>query len=108
MPNPVQVGYLTVTIADTAGTMLSIGSTTKPGLAQSFVGRLATAQIRMRGDGTAPTTSEGVLINVGDIIYLSENEINNMQFIRTGSVSGVIKGHYFSAQLPQLLGAGSS
>lgn len=92
------VGYETLTVSDTAGSL--VGATT----ARSFVGYLETAQIRMRGDGTAPTSSEGVIVDVADKIILSESEIGRMQFIRTGSTSGVIKGHFMSVEASVLIG----
>lgn len=93
--------YVSSTIAGTAGTILALadgGAITKPASAKSFVGFLETAQIRARGDGTAPTSTEGVVTNVGDRMVLSESEIGLMQFIRTGATSGVIKGHFYTLE----------
>ena len=94
--------YGSITIADTAGTLFTLADagmpTTMPSATKSFTGFLETAAIRARGDGTAPTTTEGQLINVGDEIILSESEIRRMQFVRTGATSGVIKGHYSTAE----------
>ena len=87
------LGYETLTIA---GTSLSLASPSTG--ARSFVGTLETAQVRARGDGTAATATEGVLIDTGSRIVLSEHEIRKMQFIRTGSTSGVLKGHYFDQE----------
>lgn len=102
------VDYASITIATTSGTILSLADTgspsSKPGAARSFVGILETAQIRARGDGTIPSTTEGVVIEVGDVIYLDESEIDAMQFIRTGATSGVIKGHYFDQPLSVVRG----
>jgi hypothetical protein len=57
---------------------------------------LETAQIRIRSDGTAPTSSEGRLVEVGDdIILKSAAQIAAFKAIRTGAVSGVLKVEYF-------------
>ena len=91
------VGYETLTIADSATTLT--GGVTG---AKSFTGKLETGPVRARGDGSAPTTSEGILISVGDVVTLSSSQIDNMQFIRTTSTSGVLKGHYFSIEAAPL------
>jgi len=102
------VDYTSATVADTAGTLLALADsgmvTTKPGMARSFVGRLETANIRARGDGTAPTATEGQLVQQGELIGLDESEIALVKFIRTGGTSGVIKGHFYDAELALVLG----
>ncbi len=97
--------YSTLTIAATAVNVLNDGTAggTKPALAKSFIGTLESGQVRARGDGTAPTSTEGVLIEIGDTVILSESELGTMRFIRTGSVSGVLKGHYTSAEASLLV-----
>ena len=105
--NPSVVRYVTATIAGTAGTILGLadgGAVTYTGAMRSFIGTLATAQVRARGDGTAPTSSEGEVINPGEVVYLSESELQQMQFIRTGGTSGVLKGHIYNTPLPAMLG----
>lgn len=54
--------------------------------------RLETAQIRFTLDGTtAPTTTVGRLLEVGEILELeSVEEIEGFAAIRTGAVSGVL------------------
>ena len=74
-------GYETLTIAGTA-----VGLTGGVTGAKSFIGVLETAQVRYNKDGSTPTSSEGVLLEVGQPIILSEGEINTCLFIRTGSV----------------------
>jgi hypothetical protein len=91
------VGYETLTIADSATTLT--GGVTG---AKSFTGKLETGPVRARGDGTSPTTSEGILLSVGDIVTLSSSEIDNTKFIRTTSTSGVLKGHYHSIEAAHL------
>jgi hypothetical protein len=57
---------------------------------------LETAQIRIRSDGTSPTSSEGRLVHVGDdIILKSAAQIAAFKAIRTSGVSGVLKVEYF-------------
>lgn len=54
--------------------------------------QLETAEIRYRTDGTAPTTSEGTLLEPGDVLPLySADEATRARFIRTGATSGVLK-----------------
>jgi hypothetical protein len=56
---------------------------------------LETAQIRVRKDGTNPTSSDGHLVEIGDTIMLkSAADIAAFKAIRTGSVSGVLKITY--------------
>jgi hypothetical protein len=105
--NPNQKDYVSSTIANTAGTILALadgGAITLPAGARSFAGTLETASIRARGDGTIPSTTEGRLIPVGATVYLSESEIGAVQFIRTGSASGVIKGEFYDVPVQVLLG----
>ncbi len=87
------VGYESLSVTDTAS-----GLTSRPNAARSYVGRVETADIRYRGDGTAPTAGEGVLLQVGDIFVLNDSEIDRTKFIRKGSTSGVIRGHYYSTE----------
>ena len=59
---------------------------------------LETAQVRYTVDGTAPTTSVGHLLEVGDALELDEQrEIVNFKAIRTGSTSGTLKATYYKA-----------
>lgn len=54
--------------------------------------RLETAQIRFRYDGTNPTSSEGMVMEVGDVFTLrGYSLIAQFKAIRTGSTSGVLK-----------------
>ena len=69
----------------------------------SFVGVLETGQVRYRGDGTAPTASEGRLLQIGDRIILSRSEIVNTKFIRTGGTSGVLRGEFYDAAPSDLI-----
>jgi len=84
--------YESKTIAGTAAGLTSgtYGDATRAEMS------LETAQIRIRSDGTAPTSSEGRLVEVGDIIVLnSAAQIAAFKAIRTGATSGVLKVEYF-------------
>jgi len=107
--NPSVVRYLAATIANTAGTVLGLadgGAVAYTGAMRSFIGVLETAQVRARGDGTIPSTSEGLVIDAGTVVYLTESELQLMQFIRTGATSATLKGHIYNLPLPALLGKG--
>lgn len=71
-------------------------SLTKPAGAKYANLRLETAQIRFTLDGsTAPTTSVGRIMEVGEIVVLeSKEEIANFAAIRTGATSGVLDIEY--------------
>ena len=96
------LGYTSFTIGATAGTMFGLadsGMLTKPPEgAQSFSGVLETGAVRARGDATAPTTTQGQLVSVGDVVYLSQAEFNRTRFIATGA-SGVVKGHFYDVPI---------
>lgn len=68
-------------------------STTEPAVAFCS-GRLETAQIRFRFDGTDPTASEGILLEVGEILDIrGATNIQRLRMIRTGGTSGTFKAH---------------
>lgn len=101
--NPNVIDYDVITVSTTADDLLALGALTSlPTTAKSFVGVLETATIRARGDGTDATASEGVLINPGDVISLSESELQLMTFIRDGGTDGVIRGHYYDVEVGEL------
>ena len=108
MAKPTPIDYTSATFDNTAGTILVKADAgmpnTTPGGALSFFGVLDTANVRARSDGTAPTTSEGQLIFVGDQIFLSVEEFSRTQFIRTTSTSGVLKGHFYGVDVTTLMG----
>jgi len=55
-----------------------------------------TAEMRFRFDGTAPTSTEGHIIDDGDTLELYGNKnIVNFLAIRTGNDSGVLKITYY-------------
>jgi len=91
------VDYESITVADTAIGFTSSkispsSSTRKPARAIITV---ETAQIRYRVDGTDPTSSEGHILEINDVLILIGTEsIRNFKAIRTTSTSGVIKVTY--------------
>lgn len=84
-------GYESMTVADSAVGLTSgtYGNATKAEMT------LETAQIRVRKDGTNPTSSEGHLVEVSDTVTLSSAaDIATFKAIRTGATSGVLKVTY--------------
>ena len=53
-----------------------------------------TAQIRFRVDGTDPTSSEGHILEIGDVLYVDKQDVSKFSAIRTGATSGVLKVSY--------------
>ena len=78
--------------------------TSAPVGARSFVGVIESANVRARGDGTAPTASEGQLISSGDTIYLGESEFSSMEFIRQASTDVELRGHFYNVEVDVILG----
>ena len=59
-------------------------------------GKLETASIRIRYDGTAPTASVGSLVDVGDIITIRGlPHLGAFRGIRTGGSSGIVNFHCY-------------
>lgn len=91
--------YESITVTDTAesltsGTFKPVSTPEHAWAKRAFI-TAETAQMRYRLDGTAPTSSEGHILNVGDILTLDGiANISRFQIIRTGSTSGVIKISY--------------
>lgn len=83
---------LTVANTSVGFTAANINNTTgaHPSATQSAC-RLETAEIRYTVDGTTPTTTVGVLLEIGDQLVLNGNDtLNNFRAIRTGATSGVL------------------
>lgn len=81
-----------------AGTAVGLAALTKEpggtgaGLVTACVGQVETAQVRVRLDGTAPTASVGVALEVGDILELRNvHDIGAFKAIRTTVTSGRIQ-----------------
>lgn len=92
VPRLAPAGRERLTVDNTVGGV----SLTKPTAAFFANMRLETAQIRFTLDGsTAPTTTVGRLLEVGEVLVLeSKEEIANFAAIRTGSTSGVLDVEY--------------
>ena len=85
----VSIGFTAANINNTAGNHPA---------ATSAVCRLETAEIRYTLDTTPPTTTVGVLLEIGDVLTLNGNEtLNTFRAIRTGGTSGVLDCHYFAS-----------
>ena len=104
---PQALDYTSGTISDSAVTIFEMGSaliSSAPTGARSFVGTIESAAVRARGDGTAPTTSEGQLIGSGGIVYLGESEFSSMEFIRDTSTDAELRGHFYNVEVDVLIG----
>ena len=57
------------------------------------------ADVRIREDGTSPTSSVGTLIEDGDIVpymdYNWESVLGTVEFIRDGGVDATLNIHYY-------------
>ena len=85
------ISHESLTIANTAVGISAAVHTVSDQKVSKCVGRLETAQVRYWSDGTAPTASVGILLEVGDVITLNNwATIKNFRAIRTGAVSGVL------------------
>jgi len=93
MPGPgISNGYESLTVDNTSGGVALASVATNADHARLT---LETAQIRFRVDGTAPTSSEGHLLEVGDVLALEgKGELQKFRAIRTGGTSGVLKVTY--------------
>lgn len=87
--------YESLTVDATTGGVglatATLNPTARPQI-NGCAGRLETAQVRYRWDGTGPTASEGQLLEVGDTVLIGSHEdARRIRFIRTGATSGVLK-----------------
>jgi hypothetical protein len=93
------VKYESITVAATAIGFTAANINNTDGTHQAAtqaVCRLETAQIRWMVDGTTTVTATtGTLLEIGDSIYLTDNDVlNRFRAIRTGSTSGALKCTY--------------
>lgn len=87
-------GFASLTIDNTAGGVrIPTTILTVQGQQMSYCeGRLETAQVRFTDDGTAPTTTVGTIIEIGEFFRGYGNEfLRRARFIRTGAVSGTMQ-----------------
>ena len=86
---PVRAQRLSYEQLTIAGTAVSITPATYANKRGCYI-RIATAEVRYRPDGTAPTSTVGVPLQVGDVLPLPNiADIPFYSFIRTTSTSGV-------------------
>jgi hypothetical protein len=84
-----QVGYEQLSVAGTAVTLASIPQ----GAVEALI-RVSTANIRWRGDGTAPDATTGQPQYVDEEFRLV-GALEKYKFIRTGSTSAVLDVSYY-------------
>ncbi len=98
--NPID--YATLTVSSTAVTLVTNASPTLPANAKGAIITVETDQVRYREDGTAPTSSEGILLNPGDVLtydsWTSDDSKRRIliavKFIRVTS-DAALKIHYY-------------
>lgn len=78
----------TITVGATAVSLTA--ASTYLNKQKGCVARLETAQIRFWTDGTVPTATTGVVLEVGDVLRMTIDEARNFKGIRTGATSGVL------------------
>lgn len=89
---PIASGRQALTVDNTVGGV----SLTIPTGATACWMRLETAQIRYTVDTTAPTTTVGWLLEIGEILELQTRvEMSNFRAIRTGGSSGTLEVEYW-------------
>lgn len=91
-------GFETITVATTAigPTSATLNSSTHGQADRALFGPLETAQIRWRDDGTAPTSTVGHLMQIGDVLEY-DGDLSKILFIRTGGTSGALPCAYYQA-----------
>lgn len=87
--------FETVTVSSTS---IGLAAATTKGMA-TCTARLAVAQVRWRSDGTAPSTTVGTLMEIGDVMTIANIlDAQSIRFIRTGSTDGVLSVSCFPQQ----------
>lgn len=85
--------FQALTVDNTSGGVAISAATLSSGGTQMNYceGRVETAQIRFRDDGTAPTTTVGTVLEIGDLWRAWSNQTAGAtKFIRTGSTSATL------------------
>jgi hypothetical protein len=94
--------YESVTVADTAKELTAATYAEKKevinnaarGAVRAII-TVETAQLRYRYDGSDPTSSEGHILNINDVLVLvGTDAIEQFRGIRTGGTSAVLKVTY--------------
>ena len=105
-PNVVDFTSGTIVATGTGINLFNMGSalvTSKTGLMKCFIGVLETISVRARGDGEDGSASVGQLISVGDVIYLTESELEKTTFVATTSTAN-LAGHFYDVEVSNLIG----
>ncbi len=85
--------YESITVTGTAGGLTT--ATVGPALAALIT--VEDAQVRFRLDGTVPTSSVGHILDVGATLELDSGlQLANVNFIRTGGTSAILRCAYGS------------
>mgnify|MGYP001579971841 FL=1 len=92
--------YSTLTVTGSAQVLATACSPVMPSQTKGAVITVEGAPVRWRDDGTAPTATEGQLMNVGDVLTFDswtvpeqnwKQILRAIQFIRTTATSGLLK-----------------
>lgn len=97
-PGPLDiVGYEKLTVST-----VSVGLAAIPLTADSVILRVESNPIRYRGDGTAPTATDGMGILATDapftFLNLGYDELAALRFIRSGATDGTLHVTYIRAR----------
>lgn len=85
---PIAVACKAVTIANTAGTLESLGSFTLNGSTRRVVVVMRDNPVNFDPSGNDPTTTVGIPVLVGQIIEMSVEEAKTAKWIRSTGSSG--------------------
>ena len=91
------VTYEQITVATSSiGITATITNPTGYPQQNTCVLRLETAQVRYRTDGTAPSSTVGTPLEIGDVLVITTNEdARRVRFIRTGATSGLLNAECY-------------
>ncbi len=90
------VGFETLTIADSVKTLTSSVYSPSGNTASRALITAEGGDFRYKVDGNNPTTTDGHLVEAGDVLEFDELVcIENFKAIRTGATSGKISVTYF-------------
>ncbi len=92
------VSFEQITVTNTAGGLTTskyYTAATDKVLADYAECVLETAQIRFNDYGTAPTSSVGTPLEVGQYVILRYDQMKGFSAIRTGATSGVLNVRYY-------------
>jgi hypothetical protein len=71
-------------------------SLTIPSGAHSFYGRVETADVRLRSDGTNATTGTGILVAANEFVLIGDEELNRHSFHAASGTTATLQGHYYA------------